>query len=137
MAYALLADLAVFVHFAFILFVVAGGILVRRWPRLLWAHLTAAAWGAYVSLANRVCPLTPLEKWLSRHAGGQGYPGGFLDQYLFWIIYPRGLTPAIQRWLGVAVIVLNAAVYAWIIATHRRTSEPRRPSRRGTTRPGC
>ena len=120
MAYAFLADFTVLVHFAFIVFVVAGGILVRRWPRLLWVHLTAAAWGAYVSLANKICPLTPLEKWLSLQAGREGYAGGFLDRYLFWIIYPRGLTPAVQRWLGVGVIVLNLAIYAWIRYSRRR-----------------
>jgi hypothetical protein len=119
-AYALLADLTVFVHFAFIVFVVAGGILVRWWPKLMWAHLSAAAWGAYVSLANKICPLTPLEKWLSRQAGHEGYAGGFLDQYLFWIIYPRGLTPSVQRWLGVGVIVLNVAIYTWVHHTRRR-----------------
>jgi hypothetical protein len=113
-AYAFLADLTVFVHFAFIVFVVAGGLLVRWWPRLVWAHLTAAAWGAYVALANKICPLTPLEKWLSRQAGGEGYAGGFMERYLFWIIYPSGLTPTIQQLLGVGVIVLNVAVYAWI-----------------------
>ena len=94
------------------MFVVAGGILVRWWPKLAWAHLTAAAWAAYVALANKICPLTPLENWLSRQAGREGYAGGFMDQYLFWIIYPRGLTPTVQRLLGVGVIVLNVAIYA-------------------------
>jgi len=119
-AYALLADLTVFVHFAFILFVVAGGILVRWWPKLAWAHLTAAAWGTYVALANKICPLTPLEHWLSRQAGGEGYAGGFMEQHLFWIIYPRGLTPTVQRLLGVGVIVLNLAIYAWVRYSRRR-----------------
>jgi hypothetical protein len=124
-AYAFLADLTVFVHFAFIVFVLAGGLLVRWWPKLLWAHLTAAAWGAYVALANRICPLTPLEQWLSRKAGRDGYAGGFLEQYLFWIIYPRGLTPGIQRLLGIGVIVVNVAVYAWV----RRSAAMKRRSR--------
>lgn len=129
MAYAFLADLTVFLHFAFIVFVLAGGILVRWWPKLRWAHLSAAAWGAYVSLANKICPLTPLEKWLSRQAGREGYGGGFLDQYLFWIIYPRGLTPSVQRWLGVGVIVLNVAIYAWIRhSRHRPSGWPASPS---------
>ena len=122
MPYGFLADLTVFVHFAFIVFVVGGGILVRWWPKLVWAHLTAAAWGAYVSLANKICPLTPLEKWLSRQAGGEGYAGGFMEQHLFWIIYPRGLTPAFQRWLGVGVIVLNVAIYAWIRSRRRASA---------------
>ena len=120
MLYGFLADLTVFVHFAFIVFVVAGGILVRWWPKLMWAHLAAAAWGAYVALANKICPLTPLENWLSRQAGGEAYPGGFMEQHLFWIIYPRGLTPTVQRLLGVGVIVLNVAVYVWVRYSRQR-----------------
>jgi len=114
MTYAFLADLTVFLHFAFIVFVIGGGILVRWWPKLVWAHVAAAAWGAYVSLANRICPLTPLEKWLSRQAGRAGYAGGFMEHHLFWLIYPAGLTANFQRLLGVGVIVLNLAVYAWL-----------------------
>jgi len=114
MAYAFLADLTVFLHFAFIVFVIGGGVLVRWWPKLVWAHLTAAAWGAYVSLANRICPLTPLENWLSLKAGLAGYAGGFMEHHLFWLIYPTGLTPRVQRLLGVGVIVTNVAVYAWV-----------------------
>ena len=119
MTYAFLADLTVFVHFAFIVFVVGGGLLVRFWPKLVWAHLTAAAWGAYVSLANKICPLTPLENWLSRQAGRAGYAGGFMEQHLFWLIYPAGLTHTVQRLLGLGVIVLNVAVYAWLWSRRR------------------
>lgn len=119
MGYAFLADLTVFLHFAFIVFVVAGGVLVRFWPRLVFAHLTAVAWGAYVALANRICPLTPLEKWLLRQAGHEGYAGGFMERYLFWIIYPRGLTPGVQRLLGIGVILINVALYAWVWRARR------------------
>ena len=120
MTYAFLADLTILLHFAFILFVVGGGVLVRFWPRLVWAHLAAAVWGAYVSLANKICPLTPLENWLSRQAGRAGYAGGFMEHHLFWIIYPRGLTPGLQHLLGMGVIVLNLGVYAWIRHSRQR-----------------
>jgi hypothetical protein len=126
-AYAVLANLTVFLHFAFIVFVIGGGFLVRFWPRLVWAHLAAAAWGAYVALANKICPLTPLEKWLSRQAGGAGYDGGFMERYLFWLIYPSGLTHDVQRLLGVGVIVLNVAVYAWIWS-RRRSATASKPA---------
>jgi hypothetical protein len=124
MAYSFLADLTVFLHFAFIVFVIAGGVLVRWWPKLVWAHLTAAVWGAYVSLANRICPLTPLENWLSRQAGRAGYAGGFMEHHLFWLIYPAGLTPTVQRLLGVGVIVLNVAVYTWLWSHRRARKAP-------------
>lgn len=43
-----LADAIVLVHLAFIVFVMLGGLLVLRWPRMAWLHLPAAAWGVVV-----------------------------------------------------------------------------------------
>lgn len=119
MVFAALAFVTVLLHLAFILFVIFGGFAVARRPRLAPAHLACAAWGAYVSLANRICPLTPLENWFRRRGGGAGYGGDFLEHYLLAIVYPAGLTATAQRWLGLAVIVLNAGVYAWILRGRR------------------
>ncbi|MBI4543260.1 MAG: DUF2784 family protein, partial [Gemmatimonadetes bacterium] len=33
-----LADLVLVVHLGFVAFVVAGGLLVLRWPQLAWVH---------------------------------------------------------------------------------------------------
>ena len=114
MLFAALAFVTVLFHLSFILFVIFGGLAVARWPRLLPLHLACAAWGAYVALANRICPLTPLEKWFRRQAGQSGYHGGFLEHYMLAVIYPTGLTAVTQQALGVVVIVLNVAVYAWL-----------------------
>jgi len=123
-----LAFATVLFHLAFILFVIFGGLLVARRPRLMPLHLAAAAWGAYVALANRICPLTPLEKWFRRQAGQAGYEGSFLEHYMLAVIYPTGLTAATQQVLGVVVIVLNVAVYAWLWRRRReRNVTPREP----------
>jgi hypothetical protein len=107
-----LADLVVVVHFAFVLFVVLGGLLALRDARFAWLHLPAAAWGAYAMLTSTLCPLTPLENALRRRAGQTGYEGGFIDHYLIPILYPAGITSAQQRWLGAAVVAINLAIYA-------------------------
>lgn len=118
MPYAVLADLVLLLHAAFILFVACGGLLVWRWPRLAWLHLPAAGWGALIALAGWYCPLTPLEIRLRRLAGQQGYEGGFIEHYLLSFIYPAGLTRPLQLALGVGVIVLTTTVYA--LLWHRR-----------------
>ena len=64
MLYRLTADAVVILHLSFIVFVVCGGFLAWRWPRLIWVHLPAAAWGTAIELFHWTCPLTPLEKWL-------------------------------------------------------------------------
>jgi Protein of Unknown function (DUF2784) len=112
----MLADLVVLVHFAFVLFVVFGGLLALRWPRMMYLHLPAAVWGTFIELAGGICPLTPLENSLRRSAGLAGYEGGFVEHYILPVLYPAGLTRGIQLTLGMLVIAINLAIYAWILA---------------------
>jgi len=112
MTHRLLADATVAFHFLFIAFVVLGGLVVVRVPRVAWLHLLAAAWVVWLELTGAICPLTPLENAFRQQAGQAGYEGGFIDHYLMPVIYPAGLTPQIQTMLGIAVLVLNATVYA-------------------------
>lgn len=116
----MMADAVVLLHVAFVLFVAAGGLLVLRWPHLVWAHLPAAAWGAWVELAGRVCPLTPLENWLRSRGGGSVYTSSFVDHYLLPVLYPTSLSRELQWMLGAVVIVLNAVIYAVVIWRRKR-----------------
>jgi hypothetical protein len=110
-----MAVLVVLFHFAFILFVMFGGLLALRWRWAPAAHLPAAVWGAWVELTGRVCPLTPLENQLRRAAGGTGYPGSFIEHYVLRIVYPPGLTRDAQLVLGVGAVLLNVVLYAWVL----------------------
>lgn len=121
------ADVLVGLHLAFVVFVVAGGLLVVRRPAFAWLHLPAVAWGAYAELTATLCPLTPLENAWRRAAGQAGYDGSFVDRYVMPLLYPTGLTPLDQRWIGVAVIVVNVVAYAFVLPSVRQR-------RRSTTR---
>jgi len=114
MAYALAAVLVLAAHLAFVLFVVFGAVLVLRRPRLAWLHLPAAAWGVFIELTGRGCPLTLLENLLRLRAGLEGYAGGFLEHYILWLLYPEGLTRTVQFVLAGIVLAINAVLYAWI-----------------------
>ena len=118
--YALLADLIVLVHFAFIAFAVAGGPLLLCWPRLVWLHLPAVAWAGLISLFGWVCPLTPLENRLRVLAGEESYSGDFIDRHVLPLIYPVELTREIQVLLGLGVLLLNLGVYYWLWRRRRR-----------------
>lgn len=111
MIHRLLADAVLVLHLAFILFVVLGGLVVLRHPKLAWLHLPAVAWGAWLEFVGFICPLTPFENWLRARGGEGGYAGGFIEHYLASFIYPEGLTPDVQRLLGALVIAINLAVY--------------------------
>lgn len=123
--HALLADLVVAVHFAFIAFAVAGGALVLCRPRLAWLHLPAVLWGAAVVAFGWICPLTPLENRLRAAAGEAGYAGGFVERYLLPLIYPPGLTRELQILLGAGLLLLNLGVYLRLW----RRGRPRKGSR--------
>lgn len=118
--YRLLADATVVAHLAFVLFVVGGGLLVLRWPRLAWLHLPAAIWGAFIEFAGWICPLTPLENWLRRRGGEQGYDVSFVEHYLIPVLYPEALSREMQWMLGSLVLVINLTVYALVFRRHAR-----------------
>ena len=128
MIFRLAADAVVTFHLLFILFVLLGGLLVLRWPWAALLHLPAMIWGAAVEFLHLYCPLTPLENALRSRAGDQGYDGGFIEHYLIPLIYPAGLTPQIQLWLGGIVLLINASVYGALLVRGVRRF------RRGNTR---
>lgn len=111
MIHRFLADAILVLHLGFILFVVLGGFLVLRWPRLVWLHVPAFAWGAAIEFGGWVCPLTPLEKSLRELGGEVAWSGGFIEHYVTALIYPDGLTRNIQFLIGAAVLAINAAIY--------------------------
>lgn len=115
----LAADVVLLAHFAFIVFVVIGGLLVLRLPRFAWLHVPAIAWAVFVEATGRICPLTYVENAFRAHAGLAGYGGDFLSHYLLQLIYPAGLTRATQLLLALIVVGVNAAVYARWFARRR------------------
>ena len=117
----LLADAVLLLHLGFILFVVFGGFLAWRHPRLVWLHLPAAAWGALTELGGWVCPLTPLENRLRQMSGGVGYGEDFIAHYLLPLIYPAALTRELQIGLGLGVVAINLVAYGlWHRARRKR-----------------
>lgn len=115
MLYRILADLVMFLHLLFIIFVVAGGLLVLRRAWLALLHLPTVLWAAYIEFTGHVCPLTPLENHFRRMAGEDGYSGGFIEHYLIPIIYPAGLTYEIQIFLGLFVVLMNLVLYLFFL----------------------
>ena len=120
MLYRLSADLILIAHLAFILFVALGGLLVLRWPCLIWLHLPSVAWGAFSEFFGVICPLTSLETTLRQLGGAAGYGGDFIGHYVAAVIYPSGLTRGMQIALGFGVVLLNLAVYGCWVRRRRK-----------------
>ena len=115
-----LADLVVLGHLLFVIFVLAGGVLVLYRPRLAWLHLPAVVWAVFVEFSGRICPLTPLENELRRRAGGPAYEESFVEHYVIPLLYPAALTRDLQWFLGGAVLLINVTVYAVVYARRRQ-----------------
>jgi len=119
--------LAVFIkeiHLGFIGFIAVGGFLAWRWPKVIWAHLAAAAYGFGIVAIGWDCPLTPLEKNLRERAGEGGYAGGFVDRYIEGVIYPERYAGLLQG------LVAGLVIAGWVgfALHHRRAAASREPS---------
>jgi len=110
--YALMADLVVLAHLGFVVFVVAGGWWLGRFPRLIRLHLPCVAWAVLLELFAWPCPLTPLENLFRGLAGEAGH-GGFVAHYLLPLIYPGEMTRGVQALLALIVVAVNIAAYGW------------------------
>lgn len=96
--YQMLADGVLVVHFALVVFIVGGLVLIVagnlrrwRWVNSAWlriAHLAAIAAVMAETWLGFVCPLTTLEAWLRERAHATTYTGSFiahwLQRILFW-----------------------------------------------------
>ncbi len=108
-----LADAVLVLHVVFVLFVLGGGWLTRRWPRLAWVHLPAVAWAAWIEWSGGICPLTPLEDRLRGLATEQVGAQDFVERLLTPLLYPNWLTREWQVALGALTIIVNIAAYVW------------------------
>ena len=122
MQYRILADATAIFHFAFVIFVAFGGLLVLRWRKLAWIHLPAAFWGALIEIMNWTCPLTTYENLFRARGGMQGYGDDFIAYHIFRWIYPDGLTRTMQFAIAAFVFIINTAVYAKVFPIRIRRS---------------
>jgi hypothetical protein len=91
-------------------------------------------WGVAIELSGWICPLTPLENWLRHEGGEENYGFDFVAHYLLPVLYPQGLTRRSQIVLGALVLVMNVAIYGWILRKRKvqrfSISTVQRPARR-------
>jgi len=121
--YEITANLILFVHFIFILFVIFGALLFFASTKIIFIHIPALIWGIYIELTNSICPLTYLENWFLHKANLTTYSEGFIQNYLVSIVYPTNLTKNLQIYLGIGLIVINIIIYAFIFSKLKKNSK--------------
>ena len=111
MIYRILADIAVVVHFLWILFLFLGAFWGRRTKAVRFIHLSGLFFALFIQAFGWYCPLTYLEVWLrSRHDPGLAYTGAFIAHYVERVVYlelPRLFVFA----LTLLLVGLNALFY--------------------------
>ncbi len=105
------ADVVAVSHLSLIGFLLGGGFVARRHPRVTKAHVVTLAATAAVYAAGLDCPLTDWEKGLRRLAGDEVYGGGYIEHYFVSPFHPAGMNPAIG--LAFVGVVAAATVAAY------------------------
>ena len=95
--YRLLADTLLVIHFAFVIFVVVGFLLIllgllARWSwvhnrKFRITHLVAIGIVVLQAWFGQLCPLTIWENALRRRAGQSGYAETFIEHWLHEILF--------------------------------------------------
>ena len=120
--YELAANLALIVHFAFIIFVVLGALLFFVSTKIIYVHVPALIWGIYIELTHSACPLTYLENWFLQKANLSAYSEGFIQNYLVSIVYPTNLTKDLQIYFVIVLIIINMIIYGFVISKLNKRS---------------
>ena len=93
----LMADAVLALHLAFVVFVLAGLLLILTGGVLGWAwvrnrifrisHLVAIVVVVLQAWLGMICPLTHLEMWLRAQAGEAVYSGTFVSHWMQSLLY--------------------------------------------------
>ena len=124
--YSLLADAILLIHFAFVVFVVAGflAILIGLLARWSWihnrvfrvAHLAAIGIVVLQAWFGQLCPLTIWENELRQQAGESGYTESFVEHWLHKLLFYQAeawVFTAIYTGFGILVVL------AWYLGRRR------------------
>ena len=116
MEYFFLADVVLFTHFLYALFVVGGllfiwigGLMKWQWIKLFWfrvIHLASIVFVAIISLFGIPCPLTILEAHLRIAGGAAFHKQSFIQYWLHKILFyevPEEIFTAIYVVFAIAV----------------------------------
>jgi polyferredoxin len=118
--HALAADVIIASHFAVVLFVVVGQVLILlggfldwNWVRIFWlrlCHLVLIIYIAMQAWLGELCPLTVWEQALRQRAGQNTHQDSFIEYWLSRLLYIEA-----PWWMFVALYTALAVlvVFSW------------------------
>lgn len=111
MLYKIAADAVVLLHFLWVLFLIFGAFIGRRYGTVRIIHLSGLSFAVVSQILGWYCPLTHLEVWLrARHDPSLSYSGSFLIHYAEKLVYIE-LSPGIIFLLTLALSAISLRLY--------------------------
>lgn len=115
MAFKILADIVVLIHFVWILFLFLGGFWGVRNKVVKIFHISGLFFALLIQIFDWYCPLTHLEVWLrSKHGPAITYTGSFIIYYVEKIVYIE-----ISRYLILIFTVFLVGINSWLYLKRR------------------
>lgn len=116
MYYKILADIVVFIHFFWIVFLIFGAFLGAKNRAIKIFHISGLAFAFVIQIFDWYCPLTHLEVWLrGRHEPTLAYAGSFIIHYVERIIYIE-----LSRWTVFALTLFLVGFNFWFYLRRKR-----------------
>jgi len=116
MSYKILADIVVFIHFLWIIFLFVGAYWGIRNRALKIFHLSGLGFAFIIQILEWYCPLTYLEVWLrSKHDPALSYAGSFIIYYVEKIVYIE-----ISRYLILIFTFFLCGFNAWFYLVKKK-----------------
>ncbi|MEW6163401.1 MAG: DUF2784 domain-containing protein [Nitrospirota bacterium] len=112
MFYRLAADFVVLIHFLWIVFLIFGAFMGRRYRAVKIFHIAGLGFAITMQIFGWYCPLTYLEIWLRRrHDPSLTYRGSFIIHYAEKLVY-IDLSPEIIFVLTLILVSISAYFYS-------------------------
>jgi len=120
MFYLVAADITVFIHLLWIVFLIFGALWGRKNSLIKKIHIGGMLFALIIQIAGWNCPLTHLEVWLrSMHDTSQSYAGSFIIHYMEKVVYIN--LPAETVFVMTSLLVfINGWVYLRIEAKRKK-----------------
>jgi hypothetical protein len=114
--FSIFADIVVFIHFLWIVFLILGAILGVRYPIVKIIHIIGLAFSVIIQIVGWYCPLTHLEVWLRmRHDTLLSYTGSFIIHYIEQIVYLE-----ISRLTFFLITIILVIINMWIYRRRKK-----------------
>ncbi|MBI5409655.1 MAG: DUF2784 domain-containing protein [Nitrospirae bacterium] len=118
MLYRIAADITVFVHFLWIIFLIFGAFIGRKHKWVKRAHIGGIIFALVIQFFGWYCPLTHLEIWLRRmHDPSRSYSGSFIIHYIEKVVYLNVSPKAI---LALTVVLALISIWVYLPTCHKK-----------------